>query len=315
MSVNYSKSFSFLLAVIIFFISCSKKGIIESKLASNAYNEGKYLTAITYANETLKVDPDNYEAYLIKGKSNLKLGSYQEAIKDLSAANKLSKSFDPFYYRARGYLELDELEKSEKDLEEALLINNKSIDALFDLAYVKTNLGQSDLAINAYKKVIQLDTNNSKAFVNLGNLIGRSGESEEAIFYFSQAIKINPNDAIAYFNRATEKLILNDRKGAVEDLSYSASIDSNNISTHFLIAETYLEIKDCSNAIRHIDKIISLDPQNARAYFLKGSAELELKNFDKACLSLRKSGELGYYNAYELITKHCIKKEKKKSKR
>ncbi len=315
MQIKHYKSFYLPVVFFLLLSGCSKKEIIELKLASQSYNEGKYLTAITYANETLKTDPQNSEAYLVKGKSNLKLANYQEAIKDLSTAIGFNKSFDAFYYRSRAYLEINELEKCEKDLEEATLINKNDINALFDLAYVRTISGSLDLAVNTYKKVIELEPNNSKAYVNLGNLMGRTGESEEAISYFTKAISINPNDAIAYFNRATEKLMLNDKKGAVEDLSFSVSIDSNNISTHFLIAETYREIKDFNKAIKHIDRIISLDPQNARAYFLKGSTELELKNFDKACLDLRKAGELGYYDAYELITKNCSKKEKKKSKR
>jgi tetratricopeptide (TPR) repeat protein len=118
-----------------------------------------------------------------------------------------------------------------------------------------------------------------------------------------------------YFNRATEKLIIDDKQGAINDLSISVSIDSSNTNTLSLLSETMIEIKDYENAIRCLEKITLKDPQNARAYFLKGTSELAIKQNNKACIDLRKAGELGYYDAYELITINCVKKEKNKSKR
>jgi tetratricopeptide (TPR) repeat protein len=311
---DYNLKFFYACILSLIFLGCAKKEVVETKLVTDSYNEGKYLTAITYADEVLRKDPSNYIAAITRGKSSLKLGNYSEAVKDFSNCLEQNQSFEPYYYRARAFLELNEFEKSRKDLESGLLIDPNNVEALFDLAYVGTLTEDFELAIDAYERVIQLDPANTKAYVNLGNVKGRMGESDIAIKYFSKAISINPNDAIAYFNRATEKLMLNDKKGAVEDLSFSVSIDSNNISSHFLIAETYLQLKDFKNTIKHVERIIKLDSQNARAYFLKGTAELELKENDKACTDLRKAGELGYYDAYELITKNCVKKENKKSK-
>ena len=295
--------------------SCSSRELVNTDIAQNAYNVGKYMTAITYSNEALKKDPDNYTATLIRGKANLKLGNYKESIGDFNKLLDNRKNFELYYLRGRTFLEMDNLENAESDYETAISLNPKSVEALFDLAYIRTLIGDYDLAISAYQQVIKIDSLNFRAYVNLGNLKGRMGEGEMAIEYFSKAISINPNDGIAYFNRATEKLILNDKTGAIYDLLSSISLDTSNINTHSLIAETYLQLKDYDNAIKHLDEIIDLDNQNARAYFLKGSAELALNKNDLACTDLRTAGELGYFDAYELIKKNCNKKEKKKSKR
>jgi len=301
--------FSFLI------ISCSTSDIIEIKLAAEAYDEGRYLTAITYSTEVLKKDPANYHAVLIRGKSNLKLNNYVEAIKDFTFAITRDEEFEPYYYRGRSYLERNEIENAGSDLEKAVRFDSGNVNALFDLAYVKTLMEDYESSLDIYNKVIEIDPSNSNAYVNIGNLKGRMGDSESAINYFSKAISVKPNDALAYFNRATEKLIINDKSGAIEDLSKCVSIDSKNINSYFLLAETMLQIKDFKGAVDNIKKIISLDPQNARAYYLKGTSELAINENDKACTDLRKAGELGYYDAYDLITKNCLKKEKKKSKR
>lgn len=301
--------------LLFFLMGCSAQEIVENKLAADAYNQGRYLTAITYCNEALNKNPDNYFLLMIRGKSNLKLENYSESINDFSSCINLNDNYEPRYYRARAFLESGKLEDCSKDLLQALKFDPQNEKALFDYAYAQTLLEDYDSAIEAYKKVIEIDSLNSNAYVNIGNLLGRIGNSVSSIESFTKAISINPNDALAYFNRATEKLIVNDKQGAIEDLSVCIKIDSTNINTYFLLTETMLELKYFDNAIKILDKVISLDKNNPKAYYLRGKSKLETKMRDDACSDLRKAGELGYYSAYELITKNCIKKEKKKSKK
>lgn len=313
--LKYFFTSTFLLLLTFNLIKCVSKDVVENNFAFEAYKEGRYLTAITYSKKVLEKDPSNYQAVMIKGKSNLKLNNYQEAITDFDNAINIKKGFEPYYYRARTYLELNEFENASKDLEKALYYNPTNVDALFNYAYVQTLLDNYEVALEAYNKVVSVDPLNSNAYVNIGNLLGRMGDSELAIQYFTKAINLKPNDALAYFNRATEKLIIKDKKGAIKDLTKSVSIDSNNINSYFLLAETMIQVKDYKGANKILSKITSIDPQNARAYYLKGTSELASNEKDKACVDLRKAGELGYYDAYELITKNCLKKEKIKSKR
>ena len=314
-NLRYFNRLGYYFFLLIIIIGCTKQETVENRLASDAYKEGRYLTAITYCNETLNVNPDDYSILMIRAKSNLKLKNYSEAIRDFSSCIKIDGNFESYYYRSRTFLETNNLEESSNDLIKALSYDPENVPALFDYAYVETLLEDFEAALNTYEKVVSIDSLNSNAYVNIGNLQGRIGNSEAAIKSFSKAIKINPNDVLAHFNRATEKLIINDKHSAIEDLSFCVSIDSTNINTYFLLAETMIEIKDYKNAVEKINTIIQFDPQNARAYYLKGTCELALNEQEKACLSLRKAGELGYYAAYELITKNCMKKEKKKSKK
>jgi tetratricopeptide (TPR) repeat protein len=314
-TLTYSVKIISILLLTLIFNNCTTKELAKNNFALEAYNEGRYLTAITYANEVLDKEPSNYQAMMIKGKANLKLNNYTEAITDFTEVINNAEEFEPYYYRSRAYLELNQISDADSDLEKAIKYDSENVNALFDLAYVKTLMDDYDSALDVYTAVINIDPYNYKALVNIGNLKGRMGDSESAINYFSRAIAVKPNDAMAYFDRATEKLITNDKQGAIEDLTISVSIDSENVNSLSLLSETMIEIKDYDNAIKYLDKITLKDPQNARAYYLKGTSELAINHKDKACSDLRKSGELGYYDAYELITKNCLQKDKKKSKR
>jgi tetratricopeptide (TPR) repeat protein len=303
-----------LIFILIFLSGCVPPEIIEIKLAEEAYKEKKYLTAITYSNKTLQKDRFNYEAILIKGKSNLQLKNYREAVENFSNAIKIKPAFDPYLYRGRAYLELNELAYSAGDFEKAIEYDRQNIDVHFNLAYVKTLMGEYDSALNLYNEVIKLNPLNSNAYVNIGNLKGMMGDSESAIEYFSKAIEVNPNDALAYFNRANEKMIISNLSGAVDDFTKAVEIDSTNINTIFDLADAKIKIKDFTGASNDLQRIIDLDPINAKAYYLKGVAEISMNNKEKACLDLNKAGDLGYFDAYEMIKKNCGKKEKVKKK-
>lgn len=96
--------FSFICLILIF-NACSNINLIDNKQALEAYKEGRYLTAITYSNESLAKDPNNYEALMIKSKSNLKLKNYNDIINIFSKAIPINENFEPYFYRARAYLE------------------------------------------------------------------------------------------------------------------------------------------------------------------------------------------------------------------
>ena len=88
---------------------------------------------------------------------------------------------------------------------------------------------------------------------------------------YSKAIEINPNDAIAYRDRGAAKFDLKDYRGAIADYS----------------------------------KAIEINPNYAEAYGNRGIAMIKLGQKDSGCLDLSKAGELGYFDAYDVIKEYC----------
>jgi tetratricopeptide (TPR) repeat protein len=74
-----------------------------------------------------------------------------------------------------------------------------------------------------------------------------------------------------YFNRAFDKANLEDDRGAIDDYS----------------------------------KAIELNPNDTMAYYNRGISKLILGQKDEGCVDLSKAGELGYYEAYDMIKKFC----------
>jgi tetratricopeptide (TPR) repeat protein len=290
----------------------------EYNAALNAYKEGKYQTSITYVEQALQKDNTEPEFYVLRAKANYKIGNKVLAMEDLNKSLELGNSFAAYHLRGKLYLENNELEKAKVDLRIAYELNPKSPDVLFDLGYLEFANGESQLALEYYKEASKYDSRNPKTYVNIGNLYAMMGESKIAIDNYSKALVLDTINGIAFYNRANEKMILNDIEGAIEDYEKSLEIDSVNISTLIMLAEAKLKVGDLDGALSNYNSIIKIDTTFAKAYFLRGVSQVSIEEYGNACKDFKRAGELGYFEAYEMIKKYCDKKylqKKKKTKK
>jgi len=64
-------------------------------------------------------------------------------------------------------------------------------------------------------------------------------------------------------------------------------------------------LEDFRGAIQDFSKAIEINENDASAYLNRGIAKYNLGNKPDACLDWSKAGELGDYNAYDLIKENC----------
>ena len=106
----------------------------------------------------------------------------------------------------------------------------------------------------------------------LGGLYKNSlGDAKGALLDLNQAIDINPVSGESYFIRGITKSSIGDQKGG---------------------------INDCNSALK-------LTPTHAEAYYLRGILRYDGGDEPAGCLDLSRSGELGYSQAYPLISLKC----------
>ena len=83
------------------------------------------------------------------------------------------------------------------------------------LVFIERGKDYQELAINSFKKAIQIDPNFSQSYNNLSAILFKIGKYDEAIFYGKKALELNPCYAQAannignacYEKGLTEKLI------------------------------------------------------------------------------------------------------------
>lgn len=305
----------FCLVAGILLIGCSSSvQIQEYDSALEAYKEGKYQTAITYVDRAIEINKDKFEFYILRAKANYKIGNKLYAMDDINKSIELEDNFSAFHLRGKLYLEANELDKAKQDLRNAYELNPESGDLLFDLGYLEYLNGEYQLALEYYIKSVKYDLRNPNTYVNIGNLYAMMGDSKTAIDNYSKALVLDTTDGIAFYNRANEKMLLGDFNGAIEDYESSLQIDSMNVNTLFVLAEAKTKLNSPKDAYISYDRIIKIDSTLAKAYYLRASCEIVLEEYDNACKDFKKAGDLGYFDAYEMIKKYCDPKKKPKKK-
>ena len=152
--------------------------------------------------------------------------SYKEAIVSFDKAIKIK----PDYYEAwyvRGLL-LSELGRKE----EAIESYDKAIEFKPDSHYAWTNrgvllddLGRKEESIESYDKAIEIKSDDDYAWNNRGVSLSALGRKEEAIESYDKAIQFKPDYGSAYYNRACAYSLQGDFNFAISDLAEAIRLE------------------------------------------------------------------------------------------
>ena len=117
--------------------------------------------------------------------------------------------------------------------------------------------------------------------IRIGEMnIFRQGDFLMAVDDYTNALIIEPDNSTFYYSRAEAKTKLNDFLAAAVDYTY----------------------------------IISLNSKDATAYYNRGICYANLEMKSNACDDFNKAGELGLFEAYQVIKEYCEEKNKPKVK-
>jgi len=181
--------------------------LVVDNTANEWYNEGihlgqlgKYAEAIKAYDETLKINPEDYEAWNNKGFALVKVKRYEEAI----------KAYD-----------------------EALKINPQVAEAWYGKGATLDNLKRYEEAIKAYDEGLKINPQDANAWIMKGFALDNLKRYEEAIKAYDEGLKINPQDAGAWYGKgfALEKLGRNDeaKRAFDEAATMEKASEGNNI--------------------------------------------------------------------------------------
>jgi cytochrome c-type biogenesis protein CcmH/NrfG len=102
-------------------------------------------------------------------------------------------------------------------LEKETRANPTNVRAWIELGNSYFDTGQSEKAIQAYRKSLELDPNNANVWTDMGVMYRRSGRPQEAINSFDRAIEVDPKHEVSRMNKGIVLLHdLNDLDGAIK---------------------------------------------------------------------------------------------------
>ena len=122
--------------------------------------------------------------------------------------------------KSKNFIEaIDLLEKAYKENSSSTQLKNSLIDLLFEFGSHQNDELVADYngAVEAFKRIIQIETKNYRAHYNLGIALQNLSQFDEAIKAFQTAINIKPDYYFCYYNLG---LVFEEKKDLIKAIEY-----------------------------------------------------------------------------------------------
>lgn len=249
----------------------------HSSLASVYASAKQYNEARTFYKKALELNPTDRKLPLLLGIVEAELGNLDDSIEVFSTFIKENPDRETgYFYRARIYLEKDDIEKAKKDLASALNLRPSFVEAGLTLGMLHERLGEIEEAINVYRKIDG----------------GGRYKKRLAQLYLQQK----------KYKEALQQLV-----------EYEAS-EPDDFTAKVKIGLIYFELKDYVNAAKKFNAILKEEPKSDNVRFYLGAVYEEDGKTDKAIAEYKKVSSESSFFAQAVLHVGFLLKDKKKIK-
>ena len=221
--------------------------------------------AITAYREALKINPDdincNYNLAKLLADSN-QLEEAEILFKKLAEKNPN----DAITYYGQIMQMYDRAEKYDKAVEAARKIvdlNPKNEAALYNLAIMYDRLGQLEEAARTLNQCLAIKNDYTYAWFNLGIIYDKMKKHSEAVEAFKKYTALAPEDPSGWLNIGLEYMLMKDFESALPNLQKSVSLKPDNPIAQYNLGITYINLNDYYSAREVLRVLQNLDPNLA----------------------------------------------------
>jgi len=204
--------------------------------------------SIKYLEEEIQQGQNNYRLRFVLGTLYFELGvpKYDKDTKEVTH-------------------NLEMLKKARNEFIKVLSLKKDDSMAYYYLGHLSFLLEQDlNKVTELYKKAIELDRYNLKAYKKLGILYLAEKQFNNAVLLLETAKTIFHNDADIYHKLAIAYLTTGEHTKAIENAKKALSIVKN-IQTQLVLASAYSITGDYDNAKIQLEDILNSDPKNRTA--------------------------------------------------
>jgi len=214
-------------------------------------SQKKYNEAREQYKKIGELEPANQKVPLLLGILEAENGQLEEGVKILSKAVEANPdSIMGYFYRAKIYLEMEQVDKGKADLDKCLTLRPSFVEAGTALGMLYERLGDIDKAIEAYSRIQA----NGRYRKRLAQLYLSKNEFEKALEEFIEYEKLEPDD-------------------------YSVAVK---------IGLIYFELKKFPDAVTRFQQILKEQPEAGNVRFYLGVVLEELKQSERALAEFKK---------------------------
>jgi tetratricopeptide (TPR) repeat protein len=245
--------------------------------------------SIVQLDQIIADDPENADAYYLRGVARAGQDQCQPAIEDFTKVIELKPDHaEALYHRGLVYSHLDQChevnqyQKAEGDFTAAIESGLKDIEVYRQRGQAHLALGNSVKAIADFGRVIDLESSDAEAYRLRGMVYSDLGDYDQAITDFTQAISLNPADIEAHYHLGITYIKCMDYSQAFANFAQAIEINPLNAKAYNGLGIAHTKLEDYPQAIDCLNKAIKLDPAYVEAYYNRGIAHKLQGNNKKA---------------------------------
>lgn len=193
------------------------------------------------------------------------------------------------YLMARLYQQQGDLYQAKKEYEIAVRLDPLSpllYEELIDLCYVLGDYGE---AILCGKKLIELDPQNIRGHIVLGNIAFSRNLFKEAIMHYEEAVNLDVKNVDIYLVLGRTYQEMGDWKNAEKVFLKALDLSPEDLDVLLSLGYLYESIKEWDKALHVYHKIEEIDPYDVQNIVRIGTLYDELKKIDLAKKYLQKA--------------------------
>ena len=244
----------------------------------------KYLDMdVPSLNAAIARNPNNVDAYLVRGSIYFAKGDDVKSISDLNAAIRLDPGNAPAYLlRGIVYGYTHRYDRAIVDLTEAIRLNPDSEMSHYHRGAAYGEQDAFDLAISDFNEVIRLNPDHFDAYRGRGDCYRYQGEYDRAIADFGDALQLNPEDSASYRSRGAAYRMKLEFDKAIADYDTALRLDPDDRFANRFRGDAYLATGDYERAIADFNTALNIKGDDEVAYRSRGNAHLFRGELDLA---------------------------------
>jgi Flp pilus assembly protein TadD len=183
--------------------------------------------------------------------------------------------------------------------------NALASDVLYYFNSGVTFYNQKDFskAIQAYRKVIELDPTYVEAYNNLGIIYQMMGDMDRALGAYQKSTEINPRYEKGYNNLGILLLLSGLYEEASEAFQKALAINSNNIESHIYLGILFKKKGQWQEAIESYQRALAVDPLHGETHYNIALLYEQLENFELAVAHYQQFIQLSSKSHPELVSR------------
>ncbi|HUS86563.1 MAG TPA: tetratricopeptide repeat protein [Bacteroidales bacterium] len=271
---------------------------IQLKKAKVLIDKGRAVEALKAVKFLEKIEPGNFEIFIIKGVALGMLGDIQGTRKNFDYALSMDKSEEVnILLNITSILQnLNHYELLIPYLERLANLEPHFSSHLYDLGFANEKLGHNGESIKYYNRYLEQEPFSDSAWYNMGIIYNKQGNNGKALEAYEYALAVNPENSFALFNKGNLLSNLGRFREALEVYLEYLEFEDESSEALTYAAECYDKLGKKDLAVKLYNEAIDLDPDFSEPWFGLGIIFLNDNKFDDSICYFKRAVNLDMEN-------------------